>query len=370
MRADGNRSHLPLALALLYTLCIVYASLYPFIRWEMPLPGASYWLFGPARFYRADFIVNLLAYLPLGLFIGLAGRRYRLLRAAAYGALLSLAMESCQWLMPPRSADLYDLLANTAGAAAGGAVAWGLAALPPLRDALYRWRRLFLSGWLGDFGLALLVFWLAAQANPGIPLFSIVFDPTVLAAVWPDNTVPFADARWSMLAEVLMGAFQISGIGLFAALLVRDRRHAVLTAMLLILAAFLLKNVAIWFTLSDAARAHYLGRTATWVALISGFLLLYAFFTLSRPKAVIVCAVILLSSLLAPLLLPDLLSTRIPSLLFNDRYTHLLHFDGLTRTILLMWPLAAGIWLFFLAGRPRWGEQGSGIRGQESGIRS
>ncbi|MCL2310209.1 MAG: VanZ family protein [Proteobacteria bacterium] len=356
MRPDSDRSHLPLALALLCALCIVYASLYPFIRWEMPLAGTPYWLFGHAHFYRADFIVNFFAYLPFGLFVGLGSRRYRLLWAAAAGALLSLAMESCQWLMPPRCADLYDLLANTFGAAVGGAIAWGLAALLSLRAALYRWRRLFLPGLLGDFGLALLVFWLAAQANSSIPLFSIAFDPTVLAAVWPDNTVPFADARWSMLAEIIIGAFQISGIGLFAALLVRDRRHAVLTAVLIILAAFVLKNIAIWLTLSDAVRAHYLGRTATGVAMVLGFLLLYGFFTLSRPKAVTVCSVILLSSLLAPLLLPDLLSARMPSSLFNDRYAHLLHFDGLTRTILLMWPLAAGIWLFFLAGRPRWGE--------------
>ncbi len=356
MRTDGDRGHLPLALALLYTLCIVYASLYPFIRWEMPLPETPYWLFAPFRFHRADFVVNFFAYLPLGLFVGLAGHRRRFLRAAVCGTLLSLAVESCQWLMPPRDADLYDLLANAAGAATGGAVAWSLAAAPPLRDVLYRWRRLFLAGWLGDFGLALLVFWLAAQANPGIPLFSIVFDPTVLAAAWPDDTIPFADARWSMLAEIVIGAFQISGIGLFAALLVHNRRHAVLMAVLLILAAFLLKSAAVWLTLSEAARAHYLGRTATWIALALGLLLLYGFFALSRPKTVTVCAVILLSSLLAPLLLPDLLTTRAPSSLFNDRYAHLLHFDGLTRTILLGWPLAAGIWLFFLAGRPRWGE--------------
>ena len=356
MRADDERSRLPLALALLYALCIVYASLYPFIRWEIPQPGAPFWLFAPSRFYRADFVVNFFAYLPLGLFVGLADRRFRWLRAVFYGALLSLAMESCQWLMPPRSADLYDFLANTAGAVAGGLVAWALAALPGLRDTLYGWRRLFLPGWLGDFGLALVVFWLAAQLNPSIPLFSIVFDPTVLAALWPDTIMPFDDARWSMLAEVVIGAFQISGIGLFAALLVRNRRHAVLTAMALILAAFLLKNAAMWLTLSEAARPHFFGRTATWLALALGFLLLYAFFTLSRPKVVAICAVILLSSLLAPLLLPDLLTARMPLSLLNDRYSHMLHFDGLTRIILLLWPLAAGVWLFVLAGRPRWGE--------------
>jgi hypothetical protein len=32
-----------------------------------------------------------------------------------------------------------------------------------------------------------------------------------------------------------------------------------------------------------------------------------------------------------------------------------LHYNGLTRAILLAWPLAAAAWLFALAGLPRWG---------------
>ena len=41
--------------------------------------------------------------------------------------------------------------------------------------------RLFLGGRLGDIGLALLVLWLAAQVNPGIPLFAVTFDPELRA---------------------------------------------------------------------------------------------------------------------------------------------------------------------------------------------
>ena len=44
-----------------------------------------------------------------------------------------------------------------------------------------------------------------------------------------------------------------------------------------------------------------------------------------------------------------------PLTLFNWRYGHLLNFNGLTRIILVAWPLAAAAWLFVLAGRPGWG---------------
>ena len=44
-----------------------------------------------------------------------------------------------------------------------------------------------------------------------------------------------------------------------------------------------------------------------------------------------------------------------PLTLDNWRYGHLLSFNGLTRIILVAWPLAAAAWLFVLAGRPGWG---------------
>jgi hypothetical protein len=34
----------------------------------------------------------------------------------------------------------------------------------------------------------------------------------------------------------------------------------------------------------------------------------------------------------------------------------LLNFNGLTRTVLMLWPIAASAYLFVLAGRPGWGE--------------
>ena len=86
--------------------------------------------------------------------------------------------DRCRCYVPPRDASPFDLLSNTLGALVGGAHGGGTR---PRRSrqahALAGARaRLFLAGQLGDIGLALLVLWLAAQINPGIPLFAVTFD--------------------------------------------------------------------------------------------------------------------------------------------------------------------------------------------------
>jgi hypothetical protein len=45
-----------------------------------------------------------------------------------------------------------------------------------------------------------------------------------------------------------------------------------------------------------------------------------------------------------------------PLWVFNWSYGHLLNFNGLTHTVVLLWPIAASIVLFALAARPDWGE--------------
>ena len=68
------------------------------------------------------------------------------------------------------------------------------------------------------------------------------------------------------------------------------------------------------------------------------------------------CAIALLASLLLPVLGVDLPSPRAPLTLFSLVYGHLLNFNGLTRRVLLAWPILAAAWLAFaLAGRPGWG---------------
>jgi hypothetical protein len=205
----------------------------------------------------------------------------------------------------------------------------------------------FIEGRLGDTGIALLALWLTAQINPGIPLFAVNFEPGLAAPV----TAP--DIAATML-EAAQSAFQLAGVGLFLALLLRERRHVGGAVLLLIGLAFMLKGLAAWLLLKPAAWEAWLKPgVAIGIAAGSLGLLLAAF--LPRPAQVAACAVALLSSLLLPLAATDATAMAAPLTLFNWRYGQLLNFNGLTHSVLLAWPIAAAAWLFALAGKPAWG---------------
>lgn len=69
----------------------------------------------------ADLILNLLLFVPLGAFVARPGAGFRSVAAAlVVGAVLSGAVESIQLTVPGRHATVADLVANSAGAAAGG----------------------------------------------------------------------------------------------------------------------------------------------------------------------------------------------------------------------------------------------------------
>ena len=357
--SGGNPpSHLPHALALLYALAIAYASLQPFGDWIAPPKDSPFWLFSPcrARWLRFDVAANVIAYLPLGAFVALIPRRaapaIRIALGVAAGLAMSFAMESLQAWMPPRDANVVDLVSNTAGAFAGAAIATAIARRRDARATLSAWRRnLFLRGALGDVGLALLALWLVAQLNPAIPLFAIAFDPAP-ERILPG--VPQATDSAVTVIEAAASAFQLVGVGLFLALIVRHRRHVGAAVLLLIGSALLLKGIAAILLLKPAAWEGWL-RPGVSTGAAVGSLALLAAIALPRPAMIALCGIALLSSLLTPLLATDVLSTQAPLTLFNWRYGHLLNFNGLTHTVLLLWPIAAAAWLFVLAGRPGWG---------------
>jgi VanZ family protein len=350
------RTFLPQILTILYGLAIAYASLQPFVPWIPPPPATPFWPFAPwpPKWTRFDVIANTLAYLPFGLFVALVPQRATpLVRtgvALAAGLTLSFVMETLQMFLPTRSASLVDLFANAGGALMGGLAGGALVRAQRARRWLSSVRdRSFLPGRLGDVGIALLALWLTAQINPGIPLFAVNFDPAMpraVAAAPPDIAATMLDAAQS--------AFQLAGVGLFLALLLRHRRHVGGAVLLLIGMAFVLKGAAAWLVLKPAAWEAWLKPgVAIGIAAGSLGLLLAAF--LPRPAQVAACAIALLSSLLLPLAATDATAVSAPLTLFNWRYGHLLNFNGLTHTVLLAWPIAAAAWLFALAGRPAWG---------------
>jgi VanZ family protein len=341
----------------MYALAIVYASLQPFGEWLAPLPGTPFWALAPwsARATRFDIVANILAYVPLGFFVALVPRRAapasRAVVALATGMALSAAMETLQWFLPARNASTTDLFANASGAFAGG-LAGAFFAHSRLHGAVRRARaRVVLPGTAGDVGLALLAVWLVAQTNPAIAPFALTFEPAPIPLPGPGA----ADGDTAaVLIEAAESAFQLVGIGLFVALLARERRYAGGAVLLLAGTALLLKGGAAALLLKPAAFESWLSYGAL-AGIAAGALLLLPAILLPRPAQVTICAIALLSSLLTPLFVPDAFDAAAPLTLFNWRYGHLLNFNGLTRSILLAWPLAAALWLFALAGQPGWG---------------
>ncbi len=355
MNVNG-RSHatqLPQYFAVLYGAMIVYASLEPFSGWMAPLPGAPFFLFAPwpARYTRFDIAINVVAYIPFGFFVGLTGRHTRaaarFATATAMAALLSAAMETAQMFMPARDASTMDLVSNAAGGALGGLAALLLNSTPGLRTRIAQSRhRVFLGGRSGDLGLALLAVWLLAQVNPGIPLFAATFDPSL------ELTRDLAGT----LLQAAQSAFNVIGAGLFLALLLRQRRYLGGAVLVLIGVALMLKGAAATVLLRSTMWDNWLKPGVT-LGVAAGAIALLLTTRLPRPVQTTLCAIALLSSLIAPLLAPDMWQARAPLSLFDWPYGHLLNFNGLTHAVLVVWPVLASCYLMWLAGQPAWGER-------------
>jgi len=348
------RTRLPHALAALYALAVVYASLGPFGPWMAPPPATRFFLLTPWPMRmppRYDVAVNVLAYLPFGLFMALwpfhATTARRIAVGTLAGAALSLAMESLQMLVPARDATPYDFLANAVGALLGAGLGTLLARNRAAIEALSRARTAtFVPGHLGDMGLALLAVWLVAQMNPGIPLFAVAFHPP------PPGLAPLDGAE--VLLDATGSAFQLIGVALFTVLLLRDGESARSAVLALVGAALLLKIGAAAVLLKPTAWQSWI-RPGVLTGIAAGALLLPIALALPRPAQVATCGVALLASLVTPLVAPELIGARASMGLFEWRTGQLLNWNGLTHVALLAWPLFAAAWLFALAGRPAWG---------------
>ena len=157
-------------------------------------------------------------------------------------------------------------------------------------------------------------------------------------------------------------AFQLLGVGLFARAADARAAHVAGAVLLLIGVALLLKGVAATLLIRPASGVWAAPGVAMGIA--AGALLIPAAIRLPRPVQVAACAVALLSSMAADAGARSAVRPRAAHL-FNWRYGHLLNYNGLTHTVLLVWPILAAPWLFALAGRPAWGEPpiaSSGVR--------
>ena len=321
---------------------IAYASLYPFLPLRLPRGDAFAAFFMRPRYtLEFDVILNVLAYVPLGLLARLhfGTRPTRLppfVLAVALGALLSLAMEIAQFFIPNRVASLQDVAANAGGAAIGALLfvdpVYSLATRPlgALRE------RLLIAGAWGDAGLALLVLWTIAQLNPALPFFG--------AGNIASSGLETQETALLQWAVVGMG---VCGFGLFVSAILASDQGSLRSTLVLLSAALWLKFMAASFMLQPHFAEEWLsiGRVAGLGAGIAALVLLRRMPRLAR---MYLAFVLLLAAALFSKIFGSYSAIDELVKLFRWPYGQLAGFATLTRFLHEGWALLAVAYLIAL----------------------
>jgi len=164
-------------LSLIYCVLVIYGTLFPLSEWTSPEFGWTnpIMLGLPASASRADIVINILAYIPLGLFLTLwlrarLGLIVAVILVCLFGSGLSFVLEVLQSAQPSRVTSLLDWLTNSAGTMMGAMLA---ALLDPHFFAgrkLLDWRHAwFVEGGLANLALVTLALWVLTQTAPFVP---------------------------------------------------------------------------------------------------------------------------------------------------------------------------------------------------------
>ena len=329
---------------LVWALLLAYASLYPFFPLRAPSPDVARDFFATRYLIRSDIAFNIIAYVPLGTlaclyFRTMSGERFAILRAAALGAALSLAMEVAQLFVPNRVGSAIDLACN-----AGGALLGALAFAGPVYNAITRplgevRERVIVDGAWGDAGLVLAMLWLLAQLNPALPFFGA-------GNIGGESPMDPGFLQW-----VAVG-LSICGFGFFVSALMKLPQGSLRVTLVLLSVALWLKFVAASMLLQPHFSEEWLssGRVA---GLVGGLVL---FAPLRRmPRLGRIYAGLLM--ILAGALFSKIFGAYSPLeeflRLFRWPHGQLGSFATLTRFLHELWPFAAIVYLIALFFRER-----------------
>lgn len=335
-------------LAAAYALLIVYASLHPFSGWRDLGAPAFEFLGSPwPRYYTwFDMLVNVLAYLPLGLHM-VPALRERLrpagaaLLAVVAGAALSLALETLQNFLPTRVPSNLDLGCNTIGTSVGALLGLRYGRLFEDGGGLTRWRlRRFRRGRVGDVGLILIALWLLTQLNPEILLFGT---GDLRSLVGIQAPLAFTAAR-IFAVELAVALLGVVATGALAWLLMRGRGAWLLIALFLL--ALAIRVFAAALILDPAQSTHWL-TPGNSVGLVAGALLLPLVIVLPPQGQQMAAALALLGATALVNLAPH--NPYFIATMRTWNTGHLLNFNGLTRLASSLWPFFALAYLFVLA---------------------
>lgn len=344
------RSRLMRYLAIGYTLLIVYASLYPFTGWRGAPEVFLEFVAAPwPRYYTlSDLSLNVLAYVPFGFFAVLSalsrlGATGAALGAAVLGVLLSLSMECLQQLTATRVASNLDLLSNGLGALAGALLGATLGERWVLSGRLYQARqRMFVQDRMTDLGFVLLLLWLFTQLHPQLWLFGNGDAGWLL----PDAVAGSFDPALHRWLESSVAAINLAGVCLLVQAMARPRESLAGLLLALMCAALGLKVVAAQTLFRQADAAVWL-TPAAMLGIPAGILLYLALRRLPRVAVALAAASLVGLGALLVNLAPE--NPYIAAAFSTWRHGHFLSFNGLTRLLSTLWPLAAILYLCTLA---------------------
>lgn len=350
----------PLAwvLALAYTLLVVYASLQPFRDWRQPSAEILHFLSAPWPRYITldDVLINVAAYVPLGflLAVALASRvkaSWSVLAAALLALLLSLTMETAQAFLATRIASKVDVLTNSVGGLFGAMAAplFSPSGFPGRRIVAWR-ARVLGEGTIADIGLVVACLWLATHLHPTAQLFGAgnlrnTFD---LPARLPHNPLLLFSA------EAAIVFFNVIGVGLLVATLVRDSRRTLPLVFGVLGAGLVLKPLA-GVALFDVAHPFNWLTPGVGLGLTAGAILLLPLVRAPRLLGLTVALACLAAAVVAINLAPENPYYTIPPKLLTAGATQLLRLSNMVRALSELWPFLAVGYLFtaLVAREPR-----------------
>jgi len=328
-------------LAVGYALFIVYVSLSPFSGWrEQGLDFADV-LSIPLSlaFTQFDAVVNVLAYIPFGLLVGLALRSRLSIAASvimglACGVALSVGMEYLQMYLPSRASSNVDVLTNSIGQLVGVLLAVRITAWPWFFVRLMRWRsNLFRHGKEMDFGLALLALWVFGQINPSLPMLGNVF---ISAAVRQPFVAPLPELfDWWESAAVMLNLLML---GTLLLTLLRIRGKAVTGLLLVLTMVAAVKFVSAALLLKSWALLLWINGEAL-LGIAMGMLLLVAVLGASLREVVRCGAAVTIAYLFIVNFVVDSNTPAAAMSVYHWHYGHLLNYNGLAQTITILFPL-------------------------------
>jgi VanZ family protein len=337
----------------LFAAGLAVISLTPFNGWRyIPEPPWSYLAQPWPRYWTGlDVLVNVLAYIPLGMLLclGFSQRMRRgpwnsfaaFLLACCAGLALSVVLEALQTYIPSRRPSILDVISNLGGTAAGAFIAGAYA--QNRRKTMVADNRPIEIGALMILGL-----WLLAQAAPQEIWLA-------LGDVIAHSGEIFSSQR--ILAEALCVTSAILACALIVhlALLESSRwlpryqpSHWFATLVVLMLVTVSVRAVSIFLLHSPEALWAWLG-PGTQAGLVLTLLTAYGLSGLKPSQQKTVAIAALLATVLLTNTLPE---NQYASQAFSGWSSGpWLNLRGLANFAAIAWPFAALLWVLFALNR-------------------